>query len=150
MIFHREEPRDLGAAVRFYLERGFEGAHSALVDIRATADVLRAQLARYSHLPRDVAGLDRYCDEVRPFETEVDRWFLTIEDGRRVFKRGKHRGRPVLEVAELEPDYLRWMLSAEDMDEGVREVVRHALGHTSGPADEPPEARLPPEARGPD
>jgi DNA polymerase-3 subunit epsilon len=127
MIFHREEPRDLGAAVRFYLARGFDGAHSALGDIRATADVLAAQLARYAHLPRDLAGLDQYCDEVRPFETEVDRWFLALEDGHKVFKRGKHRGRPVVEVAELEPDYLRWMLTAEDMDEGVRDVVRSAL-----------------------
>lgn len=132
MIFHREEPRDLGAAVRFYLERGFDGAHSALGDIRATADVLAAQLRRYSHLPRDLAGLDRYCDEVRPFETEVDRWFIALEDGRKVFKRGKHRGRPVGEVAELEPDYLRWMLSAEDMDEGVRDVVRAALVEEPG------------------
>jgi hypothetical protein len=30
-------------------------------------------------------------------------------------------------VARSEPDYLRWMLSAEDMDEGVRDVVRGAL-----------------------
>jgi DNA polymerase-3 subunit epsilon len=127
MIFHREEPRDLGAAVQFYLDRELEGAHSALADIRATADVLASQLERYSHVPRDVAGLDRYCDEVRPFETEVDRWFVTLDDGGKVFKRGKHRGRPVLEVAELESDYLRWMLSAEDMDEGVRDVVRAAL-----------------------
>jgi DNA polymerase-3 subunit epsilon len=152
MIFHREEPRDLGAAVRFYLNRDFDGAHSALGDIRATADVLGAQLKRYAHVPRDIGGLDRYCDEVRPFETEVDRWFIPLEDGRKVFKRGKHRGRLILEVAELEPDYLRWMLSAEDMDEGVRDVVRGALlaGAEAADAGPPPEARLPPEAVGPD
>ena len=170
MIFHREEPRDLDAAVRFYLDRALEGAHSALVDTRATAEVLAAQLTRYPDLPRDVGGLDRYCDEVRPFETEVDRWFLTVEDGLRVFKRGKHRGRPVREVAELEPDYLRWMLSAEDMDEGVRDVVRDALVPVSIPMDASgsfpidaaaealvppetlirPEAFIPPEVREPD
>ena len=46
MIFHREEPRDLGAAVRFYLSRELEDAHSALADIRATAAILTAQLDR--------------------------------------------------------------------------------------------------------
>jgi DNA polymerase-3 subunit epsilon len=127
MIFHREEPRDLAAAVRFYLGRELEDAHSALADIRATAAVLSAQLDRYPDLPRDLDGLNGYCDEVRPFETEVDRWFHNPEEGGRIFRRGKHRDRALEDVARTEPDYLRWMLSAEDMDEGVREVVRAAL-----------------------
>ena len=127
LIFHREEPRDLSAAARFYLGRELEDAHSALADIRATAEVLSAQLDRYPHLPRDLDGLHEYCDEVRPFETEVDRWFEAKNDGGRVFRRGKHRGRPLAEVAAAEPDYLRWMLGTDDMDEGVKEVVREAL-----------------------
>lgn len=127
MIFHREEPRDLGAAVRFYLDRELEDAHSALADIRATAAVLTAQLDRYDGLPRDMAGLDEYCDEIRPFETEVDRWFSTDGEGARVFRRGKHRDRRLDDVARESPDYLTWMLSADDMDEGVLEVVRSAL-----------------------
>jgi DNA polymerase III subunit epsilon len=131
-IFHREEPRDLGAAVRFYLGRELEDAHSALADIRATAAVLAAQLERYGSLPRDIDGLDRYCDEVRPFETEVDRWFTTQDDGERVFRRGKHRDRRLDEVAREAPDYLSWMLSAEDMDPGVMDVVRDALARLYG------------------
>ena len=127
LIFHQEEPRDLSAAARFYLGRELEDAHSALADIRATAEVLSAQLERYPHLPRDLDGLNAYCDAVRPFETEVDRWFAETDDGGRVFRRGKHRDRPLAEVAASEPDYLRWMLGTDDMDEGVKEVVRGAL-----------------------
>jgi len=127
MIFHREEPRDLGAAVRFYLQRELEDAHSALADIRATAAVLAAQLERYPHLPRDLDGLSRYCDEVRPFETPVDQWFEEKPGVGLVFRRGKHRERPLSEVAASESDYLQWMLSTPDFDEGVKEVVRRAL-----------------------
>jgi len=131
IIFHREEPRDLGAAVRFYLNRDLEDAHSALADIRATAAILTAQLSRYPRIPRSLDGLDSYCDEVRPFETEVDRWFRLNDDHSRTFRRGKHRDRPLLDIAREEPDYLRWMLSAEDMDRGVCEVVQLALDESA-------------------
>lgn len=125
-IFHREEPRDLSAAARFYLGREHRDAHSALGDIRTTAAVFAAQLERYGHLPEDLDALHEYCDEVAPFETAVERWFEGRE-GARVFDRGKHRGRPLLEVARSEPDYLRWMLGADDMDDEVLEIVRRAL-----------------------
>lgn len=127
MIFHREEPRDLSAAVRFYLDRDIEDAHSALGDIRATAAVLSAQLERYSHLPRDAGGLDAYCDEVRPFETELDRWFECRKDGGHTFRRGKHRGRDLVEVAGRHRDYLEWMLALDDLGDAVKEVVRGGI-----------------------
>lgn len=125
-IFHREEPRDLSAAARFYLEREHEEAHTALGDIRTSAGVLGAQLQRYGHLPRDLAGLHAYCEEYAPTLTELDRWFSPEEEGR-VFRRGKHRGRPLAEVAKEEPDYLRWMMGADDMDDEVIAVVADAL-----------------------
>ena len=59
-IFHKEEPRDLSAAARFYLDREHEDAHEALGDIRTSAAVLGAQLKRYSHLPRSIDGLHSY------------------------------------------------------------------------------------------
>lgn len=127
VIFHREEPRDLGAAVRFYLGRDLEDAHSALADIRATAAVLTAQFERYPSLPRDIEGLDRYCDEVRPFMTEADLWFASDGEGNRTFRRGKHRDRHLHEVARTDPDYLGWMLSNDDMDPSVKEIVQGAL-----------------------
>lgn len=125
-IFHREERRDLSAAARFYLDRSHEEAHTALGDIRTTAAVLWAQLERYPHIPQDLDGLHGYCDEYAPFETALDRWFEDTGSGL-AFRRGKHRGRPLEEVAAQEPDYLHWMLGADDMDADVLAVVRGAL-----------------------
>ena len=125
-IFHHEEPRDLSAAARFYLEREHEEAHTALGDIRTSAAVLSAQLRRYPHIPRDLDGLHAYCQEHYPLRTEVDRWFSSEADGR-VFRRGKHTGRALDEIARSEPDYLRWMIGLEDMDDDVIRLVQEAL-----------------------
>lgn len=125
-IFHREEPRDLSAAARFYLGREHEEAHTALGDIRTSAGVLAAQVERYTHLPKDLDGLHAYCEEYRPTRTEVDRWFGPEADGR-PFRRGKHKGTPLADVARQSPDYLHWMLGADDMDEDVLTIVRQAL-----------------------
>ena len=132
MIFHREEPRDLSAAARFYLGREHEDAHTALGDIRTTAAVLTAQLARYRHLPRDIEGLHAYCDEMGPFLTEFDRWF-SEKGGALVFHRGKHKGTALDEVAATAPDYLEWMLRADDMPAEVRDVVGQALARSNNP-----------------
>jgi DNA polymerase-3 subunit epsilon len=131
-IFHREERRDLSAAARFYLDREHEEAHTALGDIRTCAAVLGAQLKRYPHLPNDLEGLHAYCDEYAPILTEVDRWFSAEEEGR-VFKRGRYKGRPLADVAREAPDYLYWMLGADDMDEEVLATVRAALDRVLEP-----------------
>jgi DNA polymerase-3 subunit epsilon len=74
VVFHAKEtswdrflmgPRTLTAAVRHYLGRELDGAHSAGKDADATADVLLAQLARYLDLPRDVPGLHVLCAQMR-------------------------------------------------------------------------------------
>lgn len=131
-IYHREEPRDLSAAAQFYLGREHRDAHTALGDIRTSASVLAAQLQRYEHLPADARGLHAYCDEYGPFETELERWFAETDEGAWVFRRGKHRGRDLAQVARNEPDYLHWMLGLEDMDESVQDLVREALSR-AGP-----------------
>jgi DNA polymerase-3 subunit epsilon len=125
-IFHREERRDLSAAARFYLGREHEEAHTALGDIRTSAAVLGAQLERYPEIPQDLDGLHAYCEEYAPMWTEVDRWFTAEEDGRK-FRRGKHSGRPLDEIAVADRGYLEWMIGAEDMDEDVRTLVRAAI-----------------------
>ena len=125
-IFHKEEPRNLSAAVRFYLGRDHEGAHGAGADTQATVDVLIAQLARYGNLPKDMGELHDYCDAVGRYRTPFDRWFDRTSDGPR-FRKGKHRGELLREVARMHPDYLDWMLGAEDMPRAVLDPVREAL-----------------------
>lgn len=129
-VFHRMEPRDLAGAVRFYLGREHDGAHSAEVDALAAADVLFAQMERYrdAGLPGDPQELHTWLDESHPYETPVDAWFDRSPSPNPIdwiVRRGKHSGKTLGWVAANEAGFLAWMLfKAGDMPEAVKDVVR--------------------------
>jgi DNA polymerase-3 subunit epsilon len=120
-VYRRHEPRDLAAAVRHYLDRGHAGAHSAKADVRATAEVLDAQVGRYSSLPETPAGLHAAFVEV-----DIAGKFGHDAEGQIVFRFGKHKGRRLAEVATSDPGYLEWMLAPGRFLEDAQALVRSA------------------------
>ncbi|HXV77582.1 MAG TPA: 3'-5' exonuclease [Candidatus Polarisedimenticolaceae bacterium] len=131
-VFHRKEPRDLAAAVRFYLGRELDGAHSAAADAAATLDVLEAQLERYDDLPRTVDELHAWIRAVRPHAVDVSGKFVWHER-EVVFAFGKHQGKTLRAVAAEAPDYLQWILGS-DFPEDAKRLVGDALrGEFPGP-----------------
>lgn len=125
-IFHREERRDLTAAARFYLKREHPEAHTALGDIRTSAAVLSAQMERYPELPRDLDGLHAYCDEHSPYDGPLGQWFRVSEEGL-IFRKGKHEGTFLGDVARDDASYLEWILRLDDVRPQVTEAIRNAL-----------------------
>jgi DNA polymerase III subunit epsilon len=107
-IFHRQEPRDLKSAVKFYLGREHVGAHGAGADTLATADVLDAQLARYLELPRTVAALHDFHRDPRALDLE-GLFLRGEEEGTVLLAHGKHKGKLLHEVAAMDPRYLKWL-----------------------------------------
>ena len=124
-IFHRKEPRDLTAAVRFFLDRDHEGAHSAEADVAVTLQILDAELERYDDLPRDVEALAAWIQRV-PADA-VDRAGKFVwREGEATLAFGKHQGKTLREVAESTRDYLEWIVGS-DFPPDARELVRRAL-----------------------
>jgi DNA polymerase-3 subunit epsilon len=124
-IFHKKEPRDLTAAVRFFLDRDHAGAHGAEADVQASIEVLEAQLARYPDLPRTIEALDAYCYPVPAGAVDRGGKFV-LRDGEVVFAFGKQKGRALREVARAQRDYLEWILK-QDFPEDARLLVEKAL-----------------------
>ncbi len=124
-IFHRREPRDLSAAVRFYLGREHGGAHGAEADVEASAQVLEAQLERYPDLPRTVAGLDAWSTPSFGSAADVSGKF-SWKNGEVVFSFGRHQGRALRVVAVEERGYLEWILT-QDFPGDARKLVEGAL-----------------------
>ena len=125
-VFHRMEPRDLTAAVKFYLGREHAGAHGAEADVEAAAAVLLAQLERYPDLPGTVAELDAWCNPAPPGAVDRNGKFV-LREGRVVFGFGRHQGRALDEIARDQRDYLKWLVRQPDFPADARALVEGAL-----------------------
>lgn len=123
-IFFRKEPRDLAAALRFFAGREHAGAHGALADVVAAAEVLAGQLRRYGDLPRTLDGLHEFSTPVEGRWVDPDKRFVW-RDGEAVFNFGAHRGKSLALVAETKPDYLDWIIRG-DFPEPAKEIARRA------------------------
>jgi DNA polymerase III subunit epsilon len=110
-IFHKREPRDLTAAMRFYRGMEHEGAHKADADVLAALLVLDGQADRYDDLPRTVAELHEYMDY--PDVVDPDGKFVRRDDGAIVVAFGKYNGEPLAVVARSDPAYLAWIIKAD-------------------------------------
>ncbi len=111
-IFHKNEPRDLKAAYRFYCQKTLENAHTAQADVTATYEILLSQLDHYPDLKNDVAFLHRYTARNNKMVDLAGRIVLN-EKEIEVFNFGKHKGRSVQEVFEKEPTYYHWMMQGD-------------------------------------
>jgi len=126
-IYHRNERRDLTAAVRLYLGCDHAGAHGALADAVATAKVLHMQVERYG-LPADTAGLDAYCHEKPADYVDQDGKFHW-RGGEVVCAFSKQKGRTLRDLAQNDRGFLNWILRNDFSDE-VKTIVRGALNNT--------------------
>ena len=123
-IFHQMEQRTLKAAYQFYCGKNLENAHSAEADIRATYEVLLAQVERYENREWE----DRRGNKSIPVQNDVpalhaftsqNKWAdlagrLVYDDkGNEVFNFGKHKGKTCVEVFQTEPSYYAWMMQGD-------------------------------------
>ena len=119
-IFHQMEQRTLKAAYKFYCEKDIINAHSAEADIRATYEVLLAQLDKYKEtefedkkgikskpVQNDVEALHQFTNMNRVVDFAGR--MVYNDNGEEVINFGKHKGRTVESVLDVEPSYYSWM-----------------------------------------
>lgn len=109
-IYHQMEPRNLGAAYKFYCAKELENAHSAEIDVNATWEVFESQLLRYPQLGNSLDSVTKIIgeDEIVDFARR-----MINENGKIVFNFGKHKGKAVEDVLRTEPSYYDWMMKSE-------------------------------------
>lgn len=134
-IYKKLDPRDLSTAYSKYCGKELDGAHRATVDVQATIDVLLAQLNMHEELPRDVDGLQEFCNPPNPAWIDKEGKLIWYNEQATMNFGGKHMGKTLEEVAKNSPDYLSWMLGASFSQE-VKEIIKNAL---EGKFPKPPE-----------
>jgi len=129
-IFHQKEPRNLKAALKFYCDMDLENAHSAEADTVATWQIIKAQLERYSDLPKDLDALHEQFGQSNL--ADLAGRFVVDPAGVVVFNFGKHRGRPVKDVLKNEPSYYNWMMEGDFPQDTKNVLTRIRLAMREG------------------
>ena len=110
-IFHQKEQRNLSAALRFYCDTELVNAHNAEADVRATLDVLKAQLDRYDDLPKNIGELAEYSKRYKAADFAG---FITFnEKNEEQFSFGKYKNQTVTSVLLKDPGYYSWIQNAD-------------------------------------
>jgi DNA polymerase-3 subunit epsilon len=123
-IFAYKEPRDLSGAVKFYLNREHENAHSAEGDILATAAVLAAQIGRYPELAgMGAKEIHTFCQGDQPWVDLAGKIVLNKE-GIEVYGFGKDKGKSV----KANPGFAQWMLK-QSFPTNTKKILKKLLGY---------------------
>jgi len=123
-IFHQMEQRTLKAAYQFYCKKDIINAHSAEADTRATMEVLLAQIEKYENaefedkkgnrskpIVNDIEALHKFTNLNSPVDFAGR--MVYNDKGEELFNFGKHKGKRVEDVFNMEPSYYSWMMNGD-------------------------------------
>lgn len=125
-IFHHYERRDLTAVARFYLDRDHTGAHDAMADVVMTADVLIAQLERYTELPKDVSALGEFSGD-RKRAPDAAGKLQFDEHGGICLSFGKYKGWLIEHIGRNDPGYMQWLITKAELPGSTLAVMKNVL-----------------------
>ena len=128
-IFHKMEQRTLSAAYQFYCNKELIDAHDAMNDTNATWEVLKSQLEKYKILEQNIPYLAQFSLAGNLKTLDFAGRLVINENGEGVYNFGKHKGKTIKEVHEIEPGYYSWFISPNtDFPLYTKQKLRDEMG----------------------
>ncbi|MEM7394562.1 MAG: 3'-5' exonuclease [Verrucomicrobiota bacterium] len=125
-IYHKMEPRDLTAALKYYCGEEHEGAHGAMADTEATIKVLEGQLEMYEDVPTDMNELNRFCSLAKPDWIDQQGRLKWNSQNEAVINFGRKQDKLLTDLAVRERGFLEWIVKG-DFPKDTREICQRAL-----------------------
>ncbi len=126
-IYHKNEPRNLTAAVAFYCGNPHPGAHGAEADALAALNVLESQFQKYPDLPQTMDELNTYCNPPRQPSWADRHGRLKWVNGELVINFGaQYIGQKLRDLAQNNTRFLKWILKS-DFPGDTKRIVSDAL-----------------------
>lgn len=137
-IFYKMEPRTLSAAYRKFCGAELVGAHDALADVKATLEVLKAQLDHYKEvdyidgdgfvvktpIQNDIQALHDFSNDLQI--VDVTQRLKLDSEGNIVFNFGKYINQAVGAVLAKDKQYYHWIMDKE-FSHQVKKIVKSEL-----------------------
>lgn len=122
-LWRRGESRSLGGAVRRFLGRELENAHSAEADTRAVADLLPVMSEAFAQtLPDSAEALNAALFPEQASWVDRHGKITRNEQGEPALSFGKNKG---IALKSLEKSYLQWMMNADFPDDTKAVIARY-------------------------
>lgn len=135
IIFHKMEPRNLRAAYKFYCGQDLLGAHDAAVDIRATYEVLKAQIQHYEDVEHTSDGsvVSMPIKNDMSVLSQLAKFNFLDPTGKVIYDEqkkaivltfGKYKDKSLLEVISQDASYYDWMMTKGDFSLSTKRVLK--------------------------
>jgi len=118
-VFREKQKRDLAAALFFYCGVAHSEAHDAMGDVKATWEVIKAQMDWYDDI-RDFPEYAKFCEN--PKALDLAGKIVLNDEGIAVFSFGKNEGLSV----KGNRRYAEWMLTA-NFSTNTKNIIRTLL-----------------------
>lgn len=118
-IFKRKEERTLTAAMKFYCDKELEGAHDALIDVKATREVFMKQLEFYNDIGSDLEEISMYS-AYDCVHLDASGFIVKNKQNEIVFGYGKHSGK---KIKDVDPGYIDWIVYKSDFSTEIKNLI---------------------------
>lgn len=125
-LWTKLEPRTLQSAYRRFVGQPMPDAHTSCGDVDATCAVLAGITEVFELQSKTWAELQEVCFPNKSRWIGSSDHVQWSDSGVAMLCFGKHKGRPLLEVAEQHSSYLEWVLK-KDFPRDVHDLIRGAL-----------------------